>query len=149
MGAEPARTPCHRLITGVTPLPPSACLPACPIDGIILTVRRCRWLRQLRATTTPGEVFVRWADVETVCVGTWELFWRPGRSAGSGGEQWQSLIGAETLFTSFVHQQPLPAAVAAGCYKVRWRNVWGSASPFSPVVCVANGEGVPREYLNA
>jgi hypothetical protein len=98
---------------------------------------------------------VRWADVETVCVGTWELFWRPGRgrsaagSGGGGGQQWQSLIGAETLFSSFVHQQPLPAAVAAGCYKVRWRNVWGSASAFSPVVCVTNAEGVPREYLNA
>jgi hypothetical protein len=144
---------------GGTPLPACLLLPHrrydCRRRPCRLTVRRCCWLRQLRATTTPGEVFVRWADVETVCVGTWELFWRPGRgrsaagSGGGGGQQWQSLIGAETLFSSFVHQQPLPAAVAAGCYKVRWRNVWGSASAFSPVVCVTNAEGVPREYLNA
>ena len=99
----------------------------------------------LRATTTPGEVFVRWSDVPSKCVGTYELFYSAG-----GEETWSAVdnvIPSDTLVTAFVHQQA--GAEAAGCYSVRWVNAWGGKSALSPEVCVAAGEGGPLPFANA
>ena len=132
---------------------------------------------RLRTTTTPGEVFIRWDDVPTKCVGTYELFYHKtpgqlqrsaaagaaaGRAAastsasdretardleGSGGNGNVNIIPSETLFSAFVHQQA--GNVAVGCYAVRWTDIWGQASPMSAEVCLKTGEGEPRQYINA
>ena len=113
--------------------PPSAEWPA---DGANL---------RLRTTTTPGEVFIRWDDVESKCVGTYELFYHHEGEVSS--ETTANLIPSETLFTAFVHQQAGP--VATGCYSVRWKNIWGRISPMSAAVCVKPGEGDVQLYVNA
>ena len=99
---------------------------------------------RLRATTTPGEMFVRWADVDTKCLGSFELAW--ARTASSS---FSPVLPSDTLFTAFVHQQPHASAAATGCYKVRWTNMWGATSPFSKAVCVKPGQGTPRPFVNA
>ncbi len=100
---------------------------------------------RLRTTTTPGEVFIRWDDVESKCVGTYELFYHHEREFSS--ETTANIIPSESLFTAFVHQQVGP--VATGCYSVRWKNIWGRISPMSAAVCVKPGEGDAQLYVNA
>eukprot|EP01044_Picomonas_judraskeda_P002966 COSAG03_NODE_229_length_10305_cov_30.967085_4_plen_419_part_00 len=113
--------------------PPSAEWPA---DGANL---------RLRTTTTPGEVFIRWDDVESKCVGTYELFYH--HEGEVSRDTTANIIPSETLFTAFVHQQAGP--VATGCYSVRWKNIWERISPMSAAVCVKPGEGDAQLYVNA
>lgn len=60
---------------------------------------------RLRTTTTPGEVFIRWDDVPTKCVGTYELFYHktPGqlqRSTTAGAAATGAAAGRAAASTS-------------------------------------------------
>ena len=125
-------------VTLPLPQPSTALLHVCvaPPGGAPSTLSPPTNLR-LRTTTTPGEVFVRWDDVPTKCVGKFELFF--------GGNTSASIMPGETLFTAFVHQQR--TAVASGCYSVGWVDAWGHSSPPSAPVCVKDGATQP--YVNA
>ena len=119
---------------------------------------------RLRTTTTPGEVFIRWDDVESKCVGTYELFYHPQEHTHaplgqltrkhhrtaliiSSVEASGNIIPNETLFTAYVHQQS--TNVATGCYSVRWKNIWGQTSALSTVACVYPDDAGVQPYVNA
>lgn len=99
---------------------------------------------KLRTTTTPGEVFVRWSDVPSKCVGSYKLFYSAESDANWSAVE--NIVPSDTVVTAFVHQQP--GVTAAGCYKVRWVDMWGGESEMPPEVCVAAGEGEPLPYTN-
>jgi hypothetical protein len=65
---------------------------------------------RLRTTQTPGQVFVRWDDVISRCVSTYEVLYSPSSATKASGP-FVRVNHADTLFSAHVHQQR--AAMAA------------------------------------
>ena len=96
----------------------------------------------LRTTTTPAQVFVKWTDVASRCVKTFELSY----SATAAGA-FARVNADDSIFSAFVHQQTAGTA-AVGCYKLAWTDYWGQSSKASAAVCIKGGQGLPKQYFD-
>jgi hypothetical protein len=98
----------------------------------------------LRTTTTPAQVFVKWTDVASRCVRTFELSYSASKTGA-----FARVNPEDGIFSAFVHQQASGKAAAVGCYKVAWTDYWGQRSAESAAVCIQGGQGLPKPFVNA
>ena len=98
----------------------------------------------LRSTSTPGQVFVRWSDVPSRCIKSYELYYARNEHAEFVKINWD-----DTIFTAFVHQQATTAVSASGCYKLAWVDYWGFRSRNNPSLCIDANAGLPKNFVNA
>jgi len=111
---------------------------------------------QLRTTTTPGELFVRWTDVATRCIRTYELLYTPKETTPPPPiDSFVRINVKDTIFSAFVHQQEAGSgeeggdnnanaaanAAATGCYAIRVIDYYSQTSKVSKPVCVGSGVG--------
>lgn len=114
---------------------------------------------RLRTTTTPGELFIRWDDVATRCINTYELLYTPHETAPPPPvTSFVRINTKDTLFTAYVHQQRRQrsngdAGGAAsfaprGCYAIRVIDYFSQSSEVSEPVCVGSIASTLQPFVN-
>ena len=121
----------------------------------------------LRTTTTPGELFIRWTDVATRCIKTYELLYTPDETTPPPPVNFFVRINVkDTIFSAFVHQQHnsgqgeedggshqnasavAAAAAAKGCYAIQVVDYYSQVSAVSKLVCVGSLGARLQPFLN-
>ena len=88
---------------------------------------------RVNATTTAGQVFLRWTHPPSRCVATYVVEY-----AAAAGGAFKRINAADTILGAHVH-----AGTASGCFRVAAVDYWGVRSASTPAVCVHDLKPLP------